>query len=177
VRFSARVWRLVTNGHTAGAGVDVSTLDKTIGRVQRDIENLKFNTAIASLMELVRWASKEKPAMTAEEWGRVSKAIVLLLAPFAPHLAEELWCRLGQEYSVHFKPWPAIDESSLQEDFVTLIVQVDGKKRDVLSVPVGLDEHDATQLALTSQKVRRALGERQPGSVVYISNRVINLIL
>jgi leucyl-tRNA synthetase len=178
VRFSTRVWRLVTNGHEPRAGgVDLSMLDKTISRVQRDIENLKFNTAIASLMELVRWASKEKSAMAAEEWGRVSKGIVLLLAPFAPHLAEELWCRLGREYSVHLKPWPAIDESLLKEDFVTLIAQVDGKKRDAFPVPADLDEQSAVRLALERENVRRCLDRRRPRSVVYVPNRVVNLVL
>jgi leucyl-tRNA synthetase len=178
VRFYRRVWRLITSEHKPGAGgVDLKTLDKTISRVQDGIENLKFNTAIASLMELVRWTSKEKPAMAVEEWGRVSKAIVLLLAPFAPHLAEELWCRLGQEYSVHLKAWPAIDESLLEEDFVTLIVQVDGKKRDVFSVPADLNEQSAVMRALERENVRRCLGSRRPRSVVYIPNRVVNLVL
>ena len=115
--------------------------------------------------------------MAAEEWERVSTVIVLLLAPFAPHLAEELWGRLGQEYSVHLKVWPVIDESLLEEDFVTLIVQVDGKKRDVFSVPADLNEQSAVMRALERENVRRCLGPRRPRSVVYVPNRVVNLVL
>jgi leucyl-tRNA synthetase len=178
VRFSARVWRLLCGAHEPGpGGIDLSVLDKTIGRVQRDIENLKFNTAIASLMELVRWAGIHKEEMSAGEWRRASSTLVLLLAPFAPHLAEELWSRLGERYSVHTMPWPRVDESSLTEASVTLVVQIDGRKREVLSVPADLDQESALRLALERPNVRRHLRDRQPTSVVYVPDRIINLVL
>src|SRR5256885_9292434 len=116
-RFTSRVWSLVTGNHQPGAGgVDLRMIDRTIKKVQESIVRLKFNIAISGLMELTRWAAREKPSMSAEEWQRTAHTVVLILAPLSPYLAEELWSRLGGDYSVHFQVWPSYDERALHED-------------------------------------------------------------
>jgi leucyl-tRNA synthetase len=176
-RFVRRVWRLITKPHVAGNGsVDIRTVDRTIAAVGADLEAMRFNTAIASLMELVRWARREKSAMSSPEWSRVSSSLVLLLAPFAPYLAEELWSRLGGEYSVHQQSWPAHDPGALIFDRVTMAIQIDGKTRDRIEVPAGTERDDVIEQALKREGVRRHLGQGQPTKVVFVQDRLINLV-
>jgi leucyl-tRNA synthetase len=180
-RFSARVWRLITEPLPADrdevAGRDLRALDRAVASVGRDLGRLKFNTALATLMELVRWARQERELLAPSEWERVARTVVLLLAPFAPHLAEELWNHLGGPYPVHRQPWPAYDPAALDEDHVDLVVQVNGKRRDVVRAPVGLDRQEAVALALESHRVRRQLGGRPPGRTVYVPDRLVNLVV
>ena len=177
-RFSARVWRLVTNPWEPGpGGVDLRVLDRTVAAVGRDIERLKFNTALAALMELVRWARRQRAAMSGAEWERVSRTTVLLLAPFAPHLAEELWMRTGGAYSVHQQPWPTHDPAALAEEEITLVVQVNGRRRDALPAPAGTSREAALRLALASENVQRHLRGRPPRDAVYVPDRLLNLVV
>jgi leucyl-tRNA synthetase len=176
-RFVRRVWRLITEPHVAGDGsVDIRTLDRTIASVGADLEAMRFNTAIASLMELVRWARREKSAMSSPEWSRVSSSLVLLIAPLAPYLAEELWSRLGGEYSVHQQSWPAHDPGALIFDRVTIAIQIDGKTRDRIEVPAGTGRDDVIEQALERERVRRHLGPEQPTKAVFVQDRLINLV-
>ncbi|HEV2871842.1 MAG TPA: leucine--tRNA ligase [Actinomycetota bacterium] len=176
-RFSARAWRLLTSsGQPGPGGVDLRPLHQAVAAVGRSIERLKFNTAISALMELLRWARRERPAMDAAEWERVARTFTLLLAPLAPHLAEELWSRLGGPYPVVAQPWPEPDPDAIAERQVTLVVQVAGKLRDTLPAPPGLDRDRAVALALTSERVRRHLGHGQPRDAVYVPDRLVNLL-
>ena len=176
-RFSARAWRLVVEPHAPGAGgVDLRQLDRAVAAVGHDIERLKLNTALSTLMELLRWARRHKPEMDAGEWDRTAGTFTLLLAPFAPHLAEELWALLGRPYSVHRAAWPAYDPAALRRREITLVVQVDGKRRDALPAPAGLDREQAVQVALESEKVRRHLGDRSSRDAVYVPDRLVNLL-
>jgi leucyl-tRNA synthetase len=178
-RFAARAWRLVTEPHRPTGGpsrVDLRPLDRAVADVGDDLERLKLNTAIATLMELLRWARRHKAAMDSGQWERVAGTFTLLLAPFAPHLAEELWARLGRPYSVHTQPWPAVDAAGLAADEVTLVVQVDGRRRDAVAAPAGLDRDQALELALGSDNVRRHLDGRRPRDTVYVQDRLINLV-
>ncbi|HET9723344.1 MAG TPA: leucine--tRNA ligase [Actinomycetota bacterium] len=176
-RFLQRVWRLVTGPQPSGqGGVELRPLDRAIAQVGADLERMRFNTAIATLMELVRWARHERARMSPEEWRRLSRSLVLLLAPLAPHLAEELWSRIGGEYSVHRQPWPQLDPEALVPERVTLVVQVDGKTRHRFEVPAGTDQDRALELALESENVRRHLTEEGPAEVVFVADRLINLV-
>jgi leucyl-tRNA synthetase len=176
-RFSARAWRLVTEPHAPGpGGVDLRPLDRAVAAVGDDIGRLKFNTALSTLMELLRWARRHKPQMDAAGWDRTAGTFTLLLAPFAPHLAEELWARLGRPYSVHRAAWPSYDPAALQEREITLVVQVDGRRRDALQAPAGLDREQAVRVALGSEKVRRHLDGRHPRDAVYVPDRLVNLL-
>jgi leucyl-tRNA synthetase len=127
-------------------------------------------------MEVVRWAAGARPSMTEEAWRRVARSIVRLLAPFAPYLAEELSARCGQAYSVHHQPWPAFDASALADDVVTVVIQVDGRMRDRVRVPAGTDRARVLELALQSRNVRRHLVDGMPGEVIFVPDRVMNLV-
>ena len=177
-RFSARVWRLVVDPWTPGpGGVDLRPLDRAVAAVGSDLERLKFNTALAALMELVRWARRQRAAMSGPEWNRTTRTVVLLLAPFAPHLAEELWSRIGGAYSVHQQAWPAYDQAALAEEEITLVVQVNGRRRDAVPAPAGTTRERALQLALASEKVRRHLEGRPLRDAVFVPDRLVNLVV
>jgi leucyl-tRNA synthetase len=158
-------------------GVDLRPLDRAVAAVERDLARLKFNTALATLMELVRWARQERAAMAAEEWELVARTLVLLLAPFAPHLAEELWSHLGGPYPVHRQPWPSHDPAALDEQRINLVVQVNGKRRDVVPAPAGIGREEALALAMESERVRRQLAGRTPRRTVYVPDRLVNLVV
>jgi leucyl-tRNA synthetase len=176
-RFLQRAWRLVTEPYLPGpGGVDLRPLDRFIARVGADLEEMRLNTAIAALMEMVRWARRERANISGGEWARVLGAVVLLLAPFAPHLAEELWSRIGGEYSVHQQPWPAHDPRALVTEHVTLVIQVDGKTRDKIQVPAGMDQEQALQRAFARVNVLRHLATGMPRKVVFVPDRLINLV-
>ncbi len=177
-RFSARTWRLLADPWTPGpGGVDLRPLDRAVAAVEGDLERLKFNTALATLMELVRWVQRHRAAMSGPEWDRTARTVVLLLAPFAPYLAEELWSRLGGAYSVHQQAWPAHDPAALAEEEITLVVQVNGRRRDALPAPAGTTRERALQLALASEKVRRHLAGRPLRHAVFIPDRLVNLVV
>jgi leucyl-tRNA synthetase len=176
-RFSARAWRLLDEPHEPGpGGVDLRPLDRAVAAVGHDIGRLKFNTALSTLMELLRWARRHKPEMDADQWDKVAATFTLLLAPFAPHLAEELWAMAGRPYSVHQAAWPQPDPAALQEREITLVVQVDGKRRDAIPAPAGLGREQAVALAMRSEKVRRHLDGRQPRDAVHVPDRLVNLL-
>jgi leucyl-tRNA synthetase len=177
VRFTNRLWALLTEPHRPGpGGADLSVVDRAVAHVGRELERFKFNTAIAALMELSRWAAEARPGMSAGEWERTARTLVLLLAPLAPHLAEELWARLGGPYSVHTQPWPAPDEAALVEEEVTLVVEVDGRVRARLRVPAGLPEAEAVRLAVAAPAVAAHLGGRDLRKVVHVRDRLLNLV-
>jgi leucyl-tRNA synthetase len=176
-RFLGRVWRVVTEDHRMGeSGVDLRPVDRAIAAVGRDLERLKFNTAIARLMELARWAEREQEAMSLGELDRVRRTLVLLLAPFAPHLAEELWSRIGDEYSVHRQPWPEVAMEAVEDDEVTIVVEVDGKVRDRITMAAGTDREAALAAALASPKIQGYFDGREPETVVFVPDRLINLV-
>jgi leucyl-tRNA synthetase len=183
-RFLERIWRLVSEvvdaGRPARHGVDVAlrrTIHNTVRRVTGDVEAFKFNTAVAALMECLNaMIAHRQAAGVTEQLADAAQTAVLLLAPFAPHMAEELWSQLGQRYSVHEQAWPVWDETAVAEDTITLIVQVDGRVRDRLSVPVGISEAEARTMALSCEGVRRHVSDRRIARVVYVPGRLLNIV-
>ncbi|HEU4809890.1 MAG TPA: leucine--tRNA ligase, partial [Sphingomicrobium sp.] len=150
-RFVQRVWRLAA-GSTDGEGEDEALerkVHRAVAAVGEAIEGLQFNKAVAQLYELVTAIEKAKPSSTRSDAVRT---LVKLSAPMAPHLAEECWASLGGEGLVADATWPAFDLALLVEDQVTLAVQVNGKLRDTLTAPRGLDRAAAEELALGSEK-------------------------
>jgi leucyl-tRNA synthetase len=177
VRFTRRLYAIITGPAPAGTGgLDLAPLDRAVVRVQRDIERFKFNTAIAGLMEVTSWASAKRAAMSAGEWSQVTSTLTRLVAPFAPHLAEELWSRLGLEYSVHQQDWPAYRPEAIVDSEITLVVQVNGRVRGRLTVRPGLSQAEATELALQDASVTKHLGNGTPDHAVYVADRLLNLI-
>jgi len=176
-RFVGRIRRTLTRSSPSADGgpADLRSMHRAIAAVGGDVERLKFNTAISHLMQLLRWAEEEADRMNAADWSTVATTTVLLLAPFAPHLAEELWARLGHEYSVHRQAWPEADPSALRDEVVTLVVQVNGKVRDRVELAAGASEAHALEAALSSERVRQHLDGRTPRTAAYVADRLLSL--
>jgi leucyl-tRNA synthetase len=185
-RFLNRVWRLVLGEEddvVAGA-VPVSSdsltrkLHETIDKVTRDVDAFRFNTAMSALMELSNLMQDylQGGGQRDEAWEAVCLGFIRMLGPFAPHLAEELWQRLGGEGLVVFQPWPQVDDALLRRPQITIVVQVDGRLRDRIEMPAGIDESAAREQALRSQNVLRAVNGRRVQRAVYVRDRLINLV-
>jgi leucyl-tRNA synthetase len=178
-RFLQRVWRNVVSEQTgdvvaADRPMDEETcriMHRTIDAVRSDLSALRLNTAIARLIELNNHLTRleEVPRDAAE-------ALVLMLSPLAPHICEELWSRLGHPQSLAYEPFPVADPEFLVEQTVTCIVQVSGKVRDRLEVPVSIDEEALREQALASDAVRRALAGRPVRTVVVRAPRLVNVV-
>jgi leucyl-tRNA synthetase len=174
-RFVQRVWRLVTTG-AGGEGEDDALkrkLHRTIAAVGEAIEGLQFNKAVAHLYELTSAIEKSKPSTTRSE---AIRALILLIAPMAPHLAEECWALLGEQGIIADAAWPSFEPALLIEDQVTLAVQVNGKLRDTLTAPRGLPKEEAEALALGSDKVQRQLNGAAPRKVIVVPDRLVNIV-
>jgi len=174
-RFVQRVWRLASS-RSSGDGEDLDLkrkLHRTIAAVGEAIEGLQFNKAIAQLYELTSAIEKAAPSATRTE---AIRTLILLASPAAPHLAEECWAALGEAGMIADAAWPAFDPALLVDDQVTLAVQVNGKLRDTLSAPRGLDRAEAEALALASDKVQRQLGGASPRKVIVVPDRLVNIV-
>ncbi|MCF7958173.1 MAG: leucine--tRNA ligase [Phycisphaerae bacterium] len=187
-RFLQKVWRMIIDSgedqFTRGTGElnpaindkpledkDLRLLHKTIKKVTEDIENFAFNTAISQMMiftnELSKLKNRNKKAM---------EAFVLILAPFAPHLCEELWQKLGHQDTLAYEPWPAYDESLTEDTKIELIVQVNGKVRDKITMPADSDEGTIKQAAQESVKVQQHTDGKTIRKVIVIKNRLVNIV-
>ena len=185
-RFLHRIWRQVVgeedevvHGMARVPSEELTRkLHETIEKVTRDLEAFHFNTAMSALMELSNAMQDYLQAggQRNEAWEEVCRDLTRLLGPFAPHLAEELWQRQGGEGLVVFQPWPEPDPAILRRAQVTVVVQVDGRLRDRIEMPAGIDESDAQARALRSPKVERAIGGRRVQRAVHVPDRLINLV-
>jgi leucyl-tRNA synthetase len=177
-RFLDRVWRLVTDpAPEPGAGVELRPMHRYIKRVTDELGRYQFHTAIAALMEYSNWINTNNEAFTAEQRREVNRTLNLLLAPITPFLAEELWERQGGGYSVHQQDWPTFDPAQIVDETVTLVVQINGKLRDRIEAPVGLDEAAARELAGASAKVAPFLDGKTPKKVIYVPGRLLNIVI
>ncbi|MBU6387147.1 MAG: leucine--tRNA ligase [Planctomycetes bacterium] len=182
--FLDRVWRLVVDSRSedlklseavqdipAGAEHD-RVVHSTIAAVTQDIENLSFNTAIARMMEFVNHFTKEsvRPKSAMEN-------LTLMLAPFAPHLAEELWRILGHDDSLAYAPWPEADQEKLKIASVEVPIQVNGKVRAKIVMPVGIDKQHAQSLALDNERVAELLAGKEITKVVIIPGKMVNFVI
>jgi leucyl-tRNA synthetase len=176
VRFMDRVWRLVSS--RAEALRDEAPLARArraqhiaIRRVTEDIEALKYNTAIAALMEYTRALESAEITTRAE-----AQTLLQLLAPFAPYVTEELWERIGGAGSIHGQLWPEFDAQALAQATVEILVQVDGRLRDHVRIPSDGDEATARDAALASEKAQRAMAGSPAIGVKYVPGRLINIV-
>jgi leucyl-tRNA synthetase len=185
VRFLQKVWRLALEAEgfaRAGSGASEEVLTRrvhqAIKRITDDYAGFRFNTAVAALMELANALEEflQGGGARREAWNRAVRTLVLLLNPMAPHLGEELWQRLGGAGLAAEAAWPVYDDALLIEPTATLVVQVAGKVRDRLEVPHGLSEQEAVELALKSERVASFLDGSRPRRVIYVPDRLINLV-
>jgi leucyl-tRNA synthetase len=152
---------------------------KTVQRVTTDLDEFQFNTMVAALIEYVNELMKlrETPLVHTPEWREALETLVLLMAPSTPYVAEELWERLGMPYSVHHQAWPSYDPALTRADEVEVAVQVNGKVRDRLLLPVDLGEEEARSRVLALSKIAEALGGREPKKVVYVPGRLVSVVV
>lgn len=188
-RFLQRAWNVTqeylegvegAQNHELEARLTIAT-HKTVKKVTEDLSELGFNTAIAALMEFVNELYKIKVELPANRenaaWHGAVRALAQLLAPFAPHIAEELWSELGHEDSVHVDHWPTWDDKYLVADVVTVVVQVNGKLRARIDVPADATEQEVTEAALADEHVIEFTGVKKPRRVIYVPGRLVNVVV
>lgn len=181
-RFLSGVWRNLVGDEESGKTARIEQtaipeaidrmLHRAIRKVGEDIRNLRFNTAIAELIKLNNEMTK-MPAVP----RALAETFVLLLAPFAPHLAEEVWQRLGHEKSLARHSWPTYDEDKLLEDTIDVPVQVNGKLRDRITVPADADEATVLSAAEAAEKVRPWLDGKQVHKRLYVPKKLVNFVV
>jgi len=188
-RFLQRIWTLVQEYLTAEAVSDVRADDKllrqtthrTIQKVTKDLEGLGFNTAIASMMEMVNDLYKLKTTIgfteASDAWRETLSALLQLLAPFAPHIAEELWSQLGHSESIHVSTWPTFDERYTVSDTVKIAVQVNGKLRGEVEVVTDASEADVRSAAWANENVMQYVQGKEPRRVIYVPGRLMNIVI
>ena len=197
-RFLQRVWTLVqeyldqaksyelraessNGGHNSELETQIMrTVHKTIKKVSQDMQELGFNTSIAALMECVnnlyKLKSKHNSTLASEAWKDALIVLTQLLAPFAPHITEELWAELGQSGSVHVSKWPAWNEELVKEELITIAVQINGKVRAELLVPADISEEEAVEAAKSDGKVAKNLAGKKIKKTIYVSGRLVSLV-
>ncbi|NBV42477.1 leucine--tRNA ligase, partial [bacterium] len=172
-RFLNRVYRLATELPAYPVKNDVELdrmVHKTIKAVTEDLGRFSFNTAISRLMELVNY-------MYANGCNQQSaEALVLMLAPFAPMMTEELWNQFGHHSSVHLSDWPKFDAAKTIDDVVTLVMQVNGKVRDKLEVKRGMSQSEAEILVTQSERIQKFLQGQTVVKVIYVQDKLLNIV-
>ncbi len=152
---------------------------QTIRRVSEDMESFSFNTAVAAIMELRNALNDGRKAANVSQfaWQEAVDTLLLLLAPIAPHITEELWAQRGHADSIHHQPWPQWDAEVAKEDTITLIVQVNGRVRDKLEVPADLDDEAVKQIALSSDKTQGWLDGKELRKVIVVRGKLVNIVV
>lgn len=175
-RWVGRVWRLVeasATGKTRSSDGVTRALQKLIKKVGEDLEKRRYNTAIASMMEFTNLVAAEKGSIEKDD----VKKFVLLLAPSAPHLTEELWEMLGGNFSVHTQSWPAFDEAQVQEKTLRMVIQVNGKVRDTIEVDVTTKQEEIEVAAKASENAKRHLEGKIIQNTVFVPGKLINFVV
>lgn len=186
-RFLNRAWTLVQEYLEAGevtlsddASREILAIaHKTAKKITQDIEDDKFNTAVSSMMEAVNAYFKLKEMHgigRSEAWTFALESLLQVLAPFAPHITEELWSDLGHTTTIHKDNWPQWDNTFLTSDMMTIIVQVNGKLRAKLDIAKDTDAEEVKRLALASDNVAKFLKNETPTKVIYIPGRLVNVV-
>lgn len=186
-RFLNRVWNLTEEYIESTSSESVSELVKseiqkitnlTVKKVTRDIEDEKFNTAVASMMEMVNslYKIKETTQVSKDDtWKDSIESLLQILAPFAPHITEELWHELGHQDTIHRDHWPKWDDALIKSDSMTIIVQVNGKLRAKLELPSDTDKDAVQTAALADENVKRFV-ENEPKKIIYIPGKLVNIV-
>jgi len=198
-RFLNRVWRLVSDNYRQIIDIDNITINEdefndkekelyrklheTIKRVTEDIDTrLNFNTAISAVMELTNTVYQYLNDIAKEEIDyqllkMVIEKALLLLAPFAPHMTEELWAILGHKISIHLEKWPEYIESALKKDEVEIVIQINGKVRDKIKVDVNMDEDELKKIVQKQEKIQEYTRGKEIVKIIVIPNKLLNLVV
>lgn len=188
-RWLRRIWALATDtvnepAPRAAASAEVvrglrRKVHQTLQRVTHDFQNFEFNTIVSSLMELANelYKARELGAVDTPAWKEAIDIYLRMMAPVTPHIAEELWSRLGKPYSIHTQSWPTVDEEAAVEDVVTLVIQVNGKVRDRITVPAGIQDEAAKEAALASEAVSKFMEGKPARKVIVVSGKLVNIVM
>ena len=180
-RFLQRAWRMVIDEETGelveavreadAHETTLRLLNQTIKKVGDDIESFSFNTAISAMMIFLNHLIKQK---IRPKW--IIEKFVLILSPFAPHIAEELWVKLGHTDSLAYEPWPEYDQELIKEKEIELAVQVNGKIKCRIVVPADADEEEIKQKAMACEKVIAAIAGKKPKKIIVVKSRLVNIV-
>ena len=182
-RWLNRVWKLVVeeykSSNSAGGDELARLTHQTIKNVTEDLDKIRPNTMVAALMELTNYLGKvkESGSVSTGTWDTAINTLLLLLAPTAPHISEELWEKKGYKYSIHNQTWPKWDEKMVTSDEFTLVVQVNGKVRDRLTAPMSVTEEKAKELAMGLEKVKPFVEGKQVVKVIYVPGKLVNIVV
>jgi leucyl-tRNA synthetase len=186
-RFLDRLWTLAEEFFESPPSPNNSkdleitaAVHKTIRNVTQDLENLEFNTAIAAMMSLVNELYKFKagqPLSQSASWRFALETTTQLLAPMAPHIAEELWQNLGHEESIHISPWPGWDDKLVAEEVITLAVQINGKVRSEIVVAADISQQDAIAAAKADEKIAAQIAGKTIKQEIYVPGRLVSLVV
>ncbi len=187
VRWLRRVWALVIDPVQATPGTCSDEtrrilrrrVHQILKRVTRDFKQFEFNTIVSGLMELLNEMTKAREAGVygTPEWNEAVDIYLRMLAPVAPHIAEELWAQTGRKYSIHNQTWPAVDEEAVKEGEITIPVQINGKLRDRVIVPADASEENIRSAALASETVQKFLGGKPPKKVIVAQKKLVNIVV
>jgi len=185
-RWLRRVWAMaVEQGEKPGSASPETIrvlrrkVHQALKSVTRDFENFEFNTIISTLMELQNemFKARSAGAYGTPAWKEAISIYLRIMAPVAPHIAEELWARSGNPYSVHTQSWPEVDEAAAAQDEITLVLQVNGRVRDRLTVPADIAAEDAKTAALANDAVQKHLEGKTPRQVIYVPGKLVNVVV
>ncbi|MFA6454590.1 MAG: class I tRNA ligase family protein [Patescibacteria group bacterium] len=176
VRFLEKIWKMqykVSSIKYQGGEKKLELIvNKTIKKVTEDIENLRFNTAISALMILANVLEKEEKIYPIHY-----TLYLILLSPFAPHLAEELWSGLGYKQSIFKEKWPEYDPVMVKDETINLVIQINGKVRDMIEVSADISENEAKKIALASEKIIKWLEGKEVVKIIFIKGKLINIVI
>lgn len=183
-RWLQRAWTLFTDPIEKGnPSPDIlrslrRKLHQTLRQITHDFEAFEFNTIVSGLMELLNemYKARDKGTAGTAEWDEAVDIYLKMMAPVTPHIAEELWEFHGKPYSIHQQNWPEIDVEAASEELITLIVQVDGKLRERITVPVDISDEDAKTAALESEAIKKFLSGKSPRKVIVVPRRLVNIV-
>ena len=182
-RFVKKLWKIFSDDLSdvqykpAEEDMDESMMHLTIKQVTTDMEKLRFNTGVAHIMEFVNWYQDHKINISYQRRKMYLETLVLLLAPMAPYIAEELWRNLGRDTSVHTQRWPTFDEGKTIAELVKIAVQINGRFRDVVEVQRGADEATVNDLVRKSVNVNKYLQQREVKKTIFVQDKIINIIV
>lgn len=174
-RFLDRLWNFVLAERKAkNSSKEVeAVLHKLIKKVSEDLEAAKFNTAIAAFMETLNFFQTKQ-----NEVGKdATEKLIILFAPFAPHIAEESWSALGNKKSVHLQPWPKFNPAFIKEEKVTIIIQVNGKVRGKIEADANIAEEKAKELALQEPRIKELVGNQSVKKIIFVEGKLINIVI
>ncbi|MCK5197597.1 MAG: class I tRNA ligase family protein, partial [Spirochaetales bacterium] len=173
-RFLDRVYRVSERAVSTDKPTPefVKLLHQTIKKVSQDTSNLEFNTAIAQMMIFINEVFKS-PVLYREIW----EPFVLLLSPYAPHLGEEMWQKLGHKESLAYEPWPVWDEELVKESVVEIVIQINGKVRAKLELPAGISKDETEKLALENERIKTWTEGKTIVKVIIVPDKLVNIVV